>query len=416
MAGAPGEGGLKWHKVHVHDESFSSEELLLQPEMFPEISDGDVVALDFAKDESEAEETSCQPGLQRQQSLCADEDQKLVLRAKFVGKEGASKRIVISLLKRVAEARGSSPWTSATVKLVKSPETEAAAEFVEFSFKDQFISRADIWRFKSDVFGETAYVGKTFLSLGGMRATARVVLGKNGRKIASGFLVDRTRFIFRSRSTRIFWLVQMSSEMWEPTGDYDDQGSGLYVERFVEGFAAPLLARWKDLDVNHSLSVVLFTRLERSRPNADGLLFPSGHKNNACQTTWPDDLYRVALENEQAAKINEVALVAKLKRELVAFARSLATRLRPQATTTTTTGGKHKKISRPTPRPQRPYSRRPRTVTSRGDLRARTASRRSSWRRPPTATSSRPSISLSTSSASTTWTGTSSARATPSSS
>jgi hypothetical protein len=35
-----------------------------------------------------------------------------------------------------------------------------------------------------------------------------------------GVISERTHFVFRSRSARIIWLVQISSEMWE----YDQNG------------------------------------------------------------------------------------------------------------------------------------------------------------------------------------------------
>ena len=35
----------------------------------------------------------------------------------------------------------------------------ARVDFVEFTFKDDFISRADMWRFKKKVYGRAAYVG-----------------------------------------------------------------------------------------------------------------------------------------------------------------------------------------------------------------------------------------------------------------
>lgn len=196
----------------------------------------------------------------------------------------------------MAEARKVTPWFNATVTRVEAHQQGYAADFAEFSFKDQFISRADILRFKSEVVGMPTYVGKTF-NITGMRATARELRVAHGVPVDSAILVAATRFIFRSRSTRIFWLVQMSCEIWEPNAGDDDS---LHVERLVDGFAAPLLRRWRELDVNHSLSVVLFTRLERE--TTDG-------------TTLHDDLYRLALENEHAARIDGIALVAALKRE-----------------------------------------------------------------------------------------------------
>ena len=56
--------------------------------------------------------------------------------------------------------------------------------------------------------------------------------------------------------------------------------------------------------------MVLFTRVERRDEG-------SRASGNAGRTH--DDLYRVVLENAASARIDDVALVAALKRELVAF-------------------------------------------------------------------------------------------------
>jgi hypothetical protein len=37
---------------------------------------------------------------------------------------------------------------------------EAEVDFVEFTFKDEFISRADMWRFKNASYGRCAYIGR----------------------------------------------------------------------------------------------------------------------------------------------------------------------------------------------------------------------------------------------------------------
>jgi len=265
-------------KIYVHDSSFSTDELLLHPKTFPDVPDGAVVFLEAGA-------------------------ARVVLRATLLKEDGdeGSSRLRLSLLKPVAERCGVKPWADASVSRCHHPERDAAAEFVEFMFKDQFVSRADMWRFKRLVLGRTLHAGQA-LAVGGMRATAHTLRGVAGVEgSASGLLVPKTRFVFRTRSSRIFWLVQMSYETWEPTGGAD---GFLHVERLVDGFAAPLLARWRALDVNHSLSVVLFARV-------------------ADVDTRARDVYRVVLENVE--KADPATLVAALKRELVAFARSLAT-------------------------------------------------------------------------------------------
>ena len=214
-------------KVFVHDSSFSSEELLVSPTAFPDVQNNSVVFVDF--------------------STKNNESARVVLRATLMKDEDEttkSKRFALSLLKPVAEAFDVAPWADASVEPCNDPANEAAAEYVEFMFKDQFVSRADLWRFKRLVIGRTLHVGQ-HVAVGGMRASTNVLRAKESCGVlASGCVVASTRLTFRTRSSRIFWLVQLSYESWEPTGGAD---GATHVERLVDGFAAPLLQRWRKL-------------------------------------------------------------------------------------------------------------------------------------------------------------------------
>jgi hypothetical protein len=55
-----------------------------------------------------------------------------------------------------------SPQIKSKNKNKKKTHADPAAarvDFVEFTFKDDFISRADMWRFKKQVYGRAAYIG-----------------------------------------------------------------------------------------------------------------------------------------------------------------------------------------------------------------------------------------------------------------
>jgi Vacuolar membrane-associated protein Iml1 len=226
--GTPDEVG-KVFSLHVHDFSFNTSELVINPEAFP-----DVQASDFLE-------------IYRPHSR---KDRRLVLQIDSVGPIKGG-RLQISLLKSVAEIFELQPWSDVLVRKV-DPKA-AAADFVEFTIKDQFIPRADILRFKRTVFGSPAYRGKVF-NLLGMRASVRE-LTRHGRPAVSGVLTERTNFIFRSRSSRFFWLVQVSIEMYE----YAPNGQ-LYLEIFISDFVTTLLQKWKALQATHSLTVVFFSR------------------------------------------------------------------------------------------------------------------------------------------------------------
>ncbi len=80
-------------------------------------------------------------------------------------------------------------------------------------------------------------------------------LAYQSQPLVSGIITDKTHFIFRSRSTRIIWLVQLSYEMYT----YDEKGV-LYFEKFLKKFVEPVLDLWRALGTAHSLTVVFFAR------------------------------------------------------------------------------------------------------------------------------------------------------------
>ena len=118
----PAEESNTTVKVFVHDSSFSSEELLVSPTAFPDVQNNSVVFVDF--------------------STKNNESARVVLRATLMKDEDEttkSKRFALSLLKPVAEAFDVAPWADASVEPCNDPANEAAAEYVEFMFKDQFV-------------------------------------------------------------------------------------------------------------------------------------------------------------------------------------------------------------------------------------------------------------------------------------
>ena len=74
---------------------------------------------------------------------------------------------------------------------------------------------------------------------------------------------------FRSRSARIFWLVQISSEMWDYASPYNSVGGSdeessceIYFDKFVT-FMHRLFTKWQELEVRHYLSSSTVVRMIR---------------------------------------------------------------------------------------------------------------------------------------------------------
>lgn len=168
---------------------------------------------------------------------------------------------------------------------------------VELSFRDQYASRAGMWRFRRGLDGACLHVGQAASAAGlrmhvreiGARAVdtmpqaAEAGDGVTGTtkpgaasssssaqppaasststgpvlQCISGFVTSKTRFTFRSRSSRMVLLIQMSREMW----NFDNDGTTRF-EKLVNRFLATLFAKWATAACSHSLSIIVFSRTQ----------------------------------------------------------------------------------------------------------------------------------------------------------
>lgn len=227
----------------THTDRHSTQELLINLELFKELMDGDYIyVFDIERPH-----------------------RKFVLRVMQGTGPPVGARLEISILNSVAENLNVKPFSKVGVEKVSKKDAEV--DFVELSFRKQFLQRGNLWRFKNSVpVGQPIHVGGYF-SVDGIQAQIQEI-GKSGSEIAtiSGVITENTHFNFRSRSTRIIWLVQISKEMYE-----FDQNNDLYFEKFLLKFVDPLLDQWKSLGVSHLLSVIFFARtLYPERSSASG--------------------------------------------------------------------------------------------------------------------------------------------------
>jgi DEP domain-containing protein 5 len=133
------------------------------------------------------------------------------------------------------------------------------ASHVELSFKDEYLSRSDMWRLvMSELSDKTVYRGQKIVFIGTVKAQVTAV-HVAGKKVRSAFFSADTKPVFRSESARFVLFIQMSREMW----DFDSEGSGeIMFTKVVNGFLPALFKRWVALKARHLVSIVLFTRVE----------------------------------------------------------------------------------------------------------------------------------------------------------
>ena len=201
---APNPKAGTLYSLMVHTVKHSTEELILNKDLFAHLIPGEYIqVVDPDK-----------PGL------------RLVLKVPAPQQQSTGGTFEVSLSKTIAELPSLNLKSFTKVSIERITPEAAEVDFVELAFRRQFLQRGYMWRFKKDMFGRPVHVGQTVTAVGGVQAQVQE-LGLNGVPTISGVISERTHFVFRSRSARIIWLVQISSEMW----DYDQNGDLYFGEK-----------------------------------------------------------------------------------------------------------------------------------------------------------------------------------------
>jgi DEP domain-containing protein 5 len=291
------------YSVMVHSVTHSNEDLILNKDIFESFfKDGDYVQIyDPIETFTSGFATSQTLVLQIKSSMF-----QLVTNG----------RLEISLTKSVAETLNLKPMNTRRLSIQKIEVSKGCIDFVELSFKKQFISRGNMWRFKNALIGRPIYIGQQIV-INKIQAQIQEIGLKGVTKI-SGIIAKDTNFIFRSRSTRIIWLVQISGEMWA----YDENGN-MYFDKFLTKFVDPLLDRWKSLGVSHSLTVIFYSRTFtfKSKQSTDSKIDETSAFKSSNDKKGYEDHYKVVIENSSEA--DKSYFLKTLKREFWEYAKGL---------------------------------------------------------------------------------------------
>lgn len=184
------------------------------------------------------------------------------------------------------------PYSDVIVNVV-NPKV-VALDSVELIFKDHYLARSDMWRWKQAMVNTCVYPKKPIVIHSASRLQV-CEMWAHGEQVASGVITEDTKIVYRSASSMVYLFLQMSSEMW----DFDINGD-LYFEKAVNGFLCDLIARWKDMKCNHDVNIVLFSRVFYEAKSMDQ--FPP-HMAGCVQVDYKgrfyEDFYRVAVQNER---------------------------------------------------------------------------------------------------------------------
>lgn len=319
------------------NESFARDDIVLNLDLFDsDIKPGMLVSLDILRDVDRPALGGTQkaaPQDKSRQGSTADGQAKneATRRYYFIVKDMPKElkvrfpTVELYIAKAVADAFGMKKGSQVLLAPVNAENPAVAASHVELSFKDQYLSRADMWRIAvGELADRTVYKGQPMLFMGTVKAQITAVF-VDGKKVQSAFFGRDTRPIFRSESARYVLFIQMALEMW----DFDSDGSGeIMFNKVVNGFLPALFKKWAALKVKHLVSIVLFARVEYDAGLTTELSNATIHNDyyTGVQTSGErrpyKDFYRVVVSEMASGEWTKI--LYQLKREFNYFRRDIS--------------------------------------------------------------------------------------------
>ena len=195
---------------------------------------------------------------------------------------------------------------------------EHSASHVEIAFRDEYLSRADMWRLAtSELAHGTVYRDQRLLFIGTIKATVKNVW-INGQRRKSGYFNASTKPIFRSESARFILFIQMSREMW----DFDSEGAGeIMFNKVINGFLPELFKNWMSFNAHHLVSIIMFTRLEYENEVGMRPFVRAGRLSTDGLPDTPRDFYRVVVS--EMSSNDWITILYQLKKEFRTFLRDV---------------------------------------------------------------------------------------------
>ncbi|KAL8709911.1 MAG: hypothetical protein Q9220_005361 [cf. Caloplaca sp. 1 TL-2023] len=227
--------------------------------------------------------------------------------------------VQISICSDQATAYGFKAHSQVTVSPVDRENYHAS--HVEIAFRDEYLSRSDMWRLVvSELAGKVVHKGQRLAFMGTIKVSIKTIY-RHGQRAKSALFAASTKPIFRSESARYVLYVQMSKEMW----DFDTVGAGeIMFDKVVNGFLPELFKRWQKVNARHLVTIILFTRLEshKSRPQTTTPLESPTVEPVSRNGLSFQDFYRVVVSDMPSGEWSEI--LAQLKKEYKVFLRDVA--------------------------------------------------------------------------------------------
>lgn len=202
------------------------------------------------------------------------------------------KKDAISIEASIASTFQLRNFSDVVVRIIDT--NSVVLDSVELFFKDQYLARSDMWLLKKSITNTCVYLNKK-VEFSNIKPCQVFEMWSQGVRMASGYINEETRVVYRSASSMVYLFLQMSSEMW----DYDINGD-LYFEKAVNGFLNDLFIKWKTFNCCHDVTIVFFSRTYYDAVNTNE--FPDEMAEclqKDSKGRFYEDYYRVAIQNER---------------------------------------------------------------------------------------------------------------------
>eukprot|EP00968_Pinguiococcus_pyrenoidosus_P013960 scaffold1272_cov250-Pinguiococcus_pyrenoidosus.AAC.52 len=166
-----------------HTKRFREEALLIAPDLFPGLSAGQLVLV-------AVEDSPAGRAVSRDDIPGALDAGALVLRLTEKSFLDPQSSLKLSLLQNLAETFGFAPYADVLLRPVG--DDVAAVDFVEVTFKDQFVSRSHMWRFQRAIYGHCLSVDQNLMILSISARVAELTCRKSADAKLSGKPAGRT--------------------------------------------------------------------------------------------------------------------------------------------------------------------------------------------------------------------------------
>ncbi|KAH7107515.1 hypothetical protein BKA62DRAFT_136205 [Auriculariales sp. MPI-PUGE-AT-0066] len=205
-------------------------------------------------------------------------------------------------------------WSNRDVRLTKVAPNEFAAEFVEIYFQDQYLGRSEMWRATNFLVGQCVHVDQKITYGGCTDATIKAIY-IDQQKVSSASVSASTKVIFRSLSAKVTLFIQVCRELWH----FSDDGER-YYEKLVHSFLPSLFERWRELNTNHVVTIVLISRVYYAQSELELAAGPLRKDDNGNDYK---DFFRVLVDLEVLPENDWQDNLVTIKQSLWTFQRDI---------------------------------------------------------------------------------------------